>query len=379
MTDANDALSSRELLSIPRFETPPKYVTGNTVGRKEKRQRDLAAGGQTVNFDLSYPRSLPETVCDLANLYAWTTENIREYLPELEVRGKRCLTVASSGDHIINLLMAGAKEVVAFDSVAAAGEVTFFKMQALADLEWKNSEHFRGYLWEQALTPIAFARLEDRVSDPAYSQGRSVLRSALINLKSPEGVFKPYQTSGRNAYIASEEEFEAAKIACKQAMQDGRVSFVHADVRDLPLLDLGQFDVIVLSNILQSHWKSLISPFVISRDADHWVGRERLFFSPERLKVLIDMMVWPVARMLAKGGIMMASYTYACPDEEWEAVLREEADEDDPYIPNPLQSGALRREAFTPPDGFTVSERGWDVVNAESSGSDVGVFIRRSR
>jgi len=74
---------------------------------------------------------------------------------------------------------------------------------------------------------------------------------------------------------------------------------------------------------------------------------------------------------------MMASYTYACPDEAWEAVLREEADENDPFIPDPLESGALRREVFTPPDGFTVSERAWEVVNSESSGSDVGVFVRR--
>lgn len=378
MTDDNEVMEFIEQPIPHSFDEPQKYVTGDVIGPREKVQRDLAAGVKTFSFDLSYPRSLTDTVADLSNLYAWTTENIKEYLPELNVRGKRCLTVASSGDHIINLLMAGAKEIVAFDSVAAAGEVAYFKVQALADLEWKDKEHFRGYLWEQALTPIVFARLEDRVSDPAYSQGRSVLRSALTNLKSPESVFKPYQTSGRNAYIASEEQFEAAKIACKQAMQDGRVSFVHADVRDLPLLDLGQFDVIVLSNILQSHWKSMISPFVISRDADHWVGRERLSFSPKRLRSLIDMMVWPVARMLAKGGIMMASYTYACPDEAWEAVLREEADENDPFIPDPLESGALRREVFTPPDGFTVSERAWEVVNSESSGSDVGVFVRRN-
>jgi hypothetical protein len=40
----------------------------------------------------------------------------------LDVKGKRCLTVAASGDHIINLLMAGASEVVAS---SVKGPVTF--------------------------------------------------------------------------------------------------------------------------------------------------------------------------------------------------------------------------------------------------------------
>jgi hypothetical protein len=366
------------LLPADCGEQKPPYFVGDGIGPKEERQRRLAAGDKTY-FYFGH-QTIDEMLSSSAGLYAWTTENIREYLPALDVAGKRCLTVASSGDHIINLLMAGATEVVSFDNVETAGAVSSFKMQALADLTWRDSQHFRGSLWEEALTPIMYARLEDRCAHPLYSQSRSLLRGAVSNMKSPASIFKAYQTSGRNPYIADETSFAAAKAACHQAMDDGRVSFVHADIRDLPLLELGKFDVIVLSNILQSQWKSKFSPTVIARGDNGLNGRDFLHFSPESLKALIDMMVWPTAQLLAPGGVMMASYTYACPSDEWEEIYREECEEEgETYRPDPLANHTMRQRAFTPPDGFSVSELRFDVVNGEASGNDVAVLIQRDR
>lgn len=365
--------------SLPLLQPSPlnseekkDFVTGDAVGYREARARENAERSHSLKprtFDLKL------AVTDAFGLYSFTTENIRAYLPILKAEGKRCLTVAASGDQVINLLMAGAKEVVCFDSVAAAGEVTALKIQALADLSWKDARHFRGSLWDEVSKPITFARLRDRTKKPLLDKFRNIFKPVVEQLN-VEYVFKMGQVTGRNAYIAEEAAFKKAQDACKQAMEDGRVSFVHADIRELPLLELGQFDVIVLSNILQATWNRMCNPISISREQnDH----ERQFlYQDVRLKKLIDTMIWPVAEMLSPGGVAMASYTYACPNEEWEEIERQECeDEGETYDPDRLQSKTSRATAFAPRDGFTVEEYAWQGINSESSGDDVAVFLRK--
>jgi hypothetical protein len=359
-------------LAVSMPKKYPGYVTGDTIGRREAFERRFAN-----DEPLLRPDDFRRAIADSLGLYEFTTENILEYLPDLDVQGKRCLTLASSGDHIINLLMAGASEVVSFDCVNAAGEVTWLKMQALADMEWAGPKDFRANLWEKALERIPFARLCDRAKAPSFGTRESVIKQVSENL--PAGhLFLPYQTTGRNAYVATDEAFEKAKDACRQALSDGRVSFINADVRELPLIVQGQFDVIVLSNILQSRWERLKGPYTISRDADDAATRNRLLFSRERLKGLIDSMIWPVAELLTPEGVMMASYTYACQDEafdhEQEKYCTEHSIE---YCPDPIRSKPLRVSAFSPPPGFNVYERGWETINSSSSGQDIGVFVRR--
>jgi hypothetical protein len=350
-----------------------KDFEGGLVGPREAFVQELVEEGADPNlaFGPMAFSSKDGFFSEGLGLYEFCTENILEYLPLLDVEGKRCLTVASSGDHTINLLMAGAREVVAFDSVQAAGEVTWLKMQALVDLEWRDSGHFRGSLWREALAHRNFARLCDRAVDPSYGNSRSIVGQAVCAL--PAGqvptIFKRYQITGRNAYIASEDGFEKAKRACASALSDGRVSFTAADIRELPLLGIGEFDVIVVSNILQSALDRLSKPKMISRDAGRSVGDRGIDLS-EALDGLVQSMIWPAARMLAPGGVMMASYTYAC----------DRADDDlDGGTGNmdPIRSTETRRRAFNPPIGFVVEEHAFQTINGASSGEDVVVLIRR--
>jgi hypothetical protein len=357
----------------PAPQTEKAFVTGDEIGRREARAReDIEKGRKPI----SRPLDLQLAVTDAFGLYSFTTENILAYLPLLQAEGKRCLTVAASGDQVINLLMAGAKEVVCFDNIAAAGEVTALKIQALTDLAWEDAGHFRGSLWEEISKPITFARLRDRTTHPLWDRGRNVLKPVIEQLNSSHA-FKMWQITGRNAYIADDTDFDKARQACKEAMNDGRVSFVHADVRELPLLELGQFDVIVLSNILQATWNRMSTPLAISRE--HTSSGSPFQQQGARLKGLIDTMIWPVADMLTPNGVMMASYTYACPDEEWEEIERQECEgAGEIYEPDKLKSKKTRIEAFSPKDGFTVEEHAWEVVNGEASGDDVAVFVRKS-
>jgi hypothetical protein len=341
----------------PAQQVKKRYVTGDEVGEWERRAIET---NPTWGNHYSSRYDLQRILTESLGLYAFTTENIMEYLPMLKAEGKRCLTVAASGDHVINLLMAGAREVVCFDTVEAAGEITALKMQALADLKWKSAKHFRSELWNEVSKPIPYAHLQDRATDPLYDRGRPTFKTVIEQLDL-EHAFKMFQTAGRNAYITDDTLFGKAQRACKQALEDGRVSFIVADIRELPFLELGCFDAIVLSNILQAKWQRMTPPQAISREPTNWKGQRRFREPKARLKGLIDTMIWPVAEMLNPDGIMMASYTYACSSDRTDS----------------LKSKRSRVEAFTPPSGFTTEERDWDVVNGEASGRDVGVMIQR--
>ena len=51
----------------------------------------------------------------LSQIYSFTTENIAGYFEYLDFTNKNILTVAASGDHIINAFYKGAKQVYGFD------------------------------------------------------------------------------------------------------------------------------------------------------------------------------------------------------------------------------------------------------------------------
>lgn len=352
-----------------RADTQTLHQTQGT-GRLEAFVRDLTVRGDDprLAFGKIPEHAMEALISNSLGLYAWCTENIREYLPILDVKGKRCLTVAASGDHIINLLLAGAREVVAFDCVPAANDVAFLKMQALVNLKWSDPDHFRGSLWDEVLSPVVFAQLMDRTDDP-FNALHSLIGQAMNGLPVGEAksIFKRYQVSGRNAYITSSEQFETARAACAEALSEGNVSFVPADIRELPLLGLGSFDVIVLSNILQSAHTRLNSPdFATATKKAQNICR----VDPKAsAKQLIDTMIWPVARMLVPGGAMMASYTYSCAELDDTSTARGRARD-------VFGQTALRRAAFEPPHGFSVEEHAWESVNGERGGIDVAVIIR---
>lgn len=315
--------------------------------------------------------ALQDLLQEVCGFYEFCTENILEYLPYLHAKGKRCLTLAASGDQVVNLLMAGAKEIVAFDTCEAACEVMSLKMQGLADICWDDAKQFRAQFGKVVLDPEMFRGFAER-SDLPFTESGSVITNAVASL--PVGradmIFKNVIT-GRNAYIANKKAFTRARSAVGRALEDGRVSFVAADVRDLPYMGLGQFDVIVLSNILQSALVRLRKPVALKRGESSW-WRERLdpAAADRTLKVLIDQMVWPVANMLTPGGVMMASYNYGCEERPH--------DEDGEPRGDPLKNTERRQSAFTPPPGFIVEEACWETVNSMDSGVDVAVFVRRS-
>lgn len=353
---------------------------------KEEYVTQLEEGGKDprLAFGKAPEDGLAGLMSDGLGLFSFCTESIEDYLPYLNVSGKRCLTVAASGDQVIALLMAGATEVVTFDVVSGAGEAVELKMNALANFDWEGPEQFARNLWTKALSPKGLAHLCDCSPNADFNWHRSLMRQAVAGM--PVGraasVFKRYQIHGYSAYLASDEAFTQAKSAVTLALRGGAVSFVRADVRDLPYFGLGEFDVVVLSNILGATFASGGNRYVLG-DAGSMTERFDHSRRASYARALVSSMIWPVAGMLRAGGIMMASYHYGCDPIEsprddcrycGDAKSSCQCDKTDPFAET-----ATRRELFSPPPGFSVEEHGWETVNGELDGEDVAVFVRKVR
>ena len=78
----------------------------------------------------------------LSKIYSFTTENIAGYFEYLNLENKTILTVAGSGDHIINAFFKGAKKVYGFDINYLALIYTELKLVAMQNLGYKEFLNF---------------------------------------------------------------------------------------------------------------------------------------------------------------------------------------------------------------------------------------------
>lgn len=78
----------------------------------------------------------------IAPMYVCATEMVAEYYQRLGLEGKRVLTVAGSGDQVVNALYYGASNVVAFDINRNALFMTELKMAAIHALSFQEFSRF---------------------------------------------------------------------------------------------------------------------------------------------------------------------------------------------------------------------------------------------
>ena len=371
------------LASKFQSSSTPKGRRDRPLSKEEHvTQLEEAGKDQRLAFGKVPEDALAGLTSDGFGLYSFCTESIEDYLPYLDVSGKRCLAVAASGDQVIALLLAGATEVVTFDVIAGAGEAVELKMHALAHFDWEGPEHFARDVWNKALSPMGLAHLCDCAPKAGFNWYRSLMHQAAngMPIGKAANIFKRHQIHGYSAYLASGEAFFETKSAVATSLSAGTVSFVRADVRDLPYFGLGEFDVVVLSNILGAAFSSGGNRYVVGgacSDVEPFDGSARMAYA----RALVSSMIWPVAGMLRSGGIMMASYHYGCePIESLTDYCRYCGDAKSSCqceMVDPFAETSSRRELFSPPPGFSVEEHGWSTVNNGLSGEDVAVFVRR--
>jgi hypothetical protein len=147
-------------------------------------------------------------------VYLSTTENLSGYIPTLVSAGSRVLCVGGSGDHILNSVLCGANDVVAFDVNYLSGVWFQLKRRLILTLSRKN-----------------FLSALHRLSSFPFFTSSS---STLIPLEE------------RNLYLSTDAYYQKLQLRLRRV----RVRWIFGEVEDtLRRLPNHSFDTILLSNI----------------------------------------------------------------------------------------------------------------------------------
>lgn len=149
-------------------------------------------------------------------IYPFTTEDISGYLPQLNVKNKKILTVGSSADQALNALLLGAEEVTIFDL---------------------NEEKEKFYKEKK---------------DIILNSNRADIYNKVLGLKKFnyfDDIFSKKDLEKMNLYMNSDENYRKLQ----EILVNSNVSFATGNIFDIKNSDLKKqnFDVILLSNVLQ--------------------------------------------------------------------------------------------------------------------------------
>lgn len=121
---------------------------------------------------------------EFSSMYVFSNENIKDYLNELNIYGKNVLTVASSGDHFINLILMGAKKIDNFDINRNCSFMIQLKIAALKTL---NYEEYLDFFSKNEKEDISITETTDGVKNIDYNSKSFDYKTYLkIRVKLPD-------------------------------------------------------------------------------------------------------------------------------------------------------------------------------------------------
>ena len=199
----------------------------------------------------------------LSQIYSFTTENIAGYFEYLDFTNKNILTVAASGDHIINAFYKGAKQVYGFDINYLALIFTELKLVALRNLQYKEFLQFfmineendieknknvldYGVYINKLIKDLSkiVAESWDTIYQNFKNNGYDLRNSYIFNNKYDNNNVK----SNSNLYLKSELEYNIAK----ERIDEKEIILINSNYKDINcynLPNLANCDIILMSNI----------------------------------------------------------------------------------------------------------------------------------
>lgn len=196
----------------------------------------------------------------LSPIYSFTTENIAGYFDYLQFKNKNILTVAASGDHIINAFYKDAKTVIGFDINYLALIYTHLKLVALEQLEYDEFLQFFMINEKNDLEKnkgalnytIYKTKLKNHLSENVEknwnilyqnfnNNGYELRNSYIFNNKYDSNNVK----INSNLYLHSELDYNIAR----EKIKDKEIILINSNYRDIDLTDIKKSNIILMSNI----------------------------------------------------------------------------------------------------------------------------------
>ncbi len=189
---------------------------------------------------------------DYTPMYVYTTEKVSEYYKKLNIKNKKILTIAGSGDQLINAYLLGASEVVIFDLNKLSKFITLLKITALKTLTYKEFLKFFGEnIDDSTLSYTLFKKIRKKLDNETnhlfeslYSyfnySGKHIVHSNFFHQRG----YLITNIRDRNDYLKNSTNY----LKARESVENKKIKFIFSDVNDLTFKIKDKFDIINLSN-----------------------------------------------------------------------------------------------------------------------------------
>lgn len=181
------------------------------------------------------------------SIYPFTSENIAGYMKDLNLTGKKVITVTGSTDHILNAILQGATEITTFDINPLTKPYMDLKISALKNLSYEDFIKLLLFESNMNLDYSIISSLDMSDESKMFwleqlskynNSGIELRNSSLFNTK----YFNPNSKLWQNLYL------EKNKYnLLKQQIKDANITYINTSLKDLKVDE--HFDYMFLSNI----------------------------------------------------------------------------------------------------------------------------------
>lgn len=249
-------------------------------------------------------------------MYIMTTENIREFLTQYDLKNKSVLCVAGSGDQMLNAYALGAKNVTLFDLNPLAYAQAKLKKAAATTLTYEEFELFFSPEHRHTLfNPYLFDKLSECLDDNTKDLFKTIFTKhpgmdAFMNF-----YFKFYakfqKQKDLNYYLYDEENYQKLQ----SVIESKTIDYIETPVTELKSnINDDLFDYILLSNISDSIEKIY--------DGDALKKFKRLIHS--------------LSKNLTKEGLIQVGYIYSlyCSSNDVVPIFADDDERKKIFTPN---------------------------------------------
>lgn len=189
-----------------------------------------------------------------SKMYSMTTENIYGFLKNYNLKDKKVLTVAASGDQMLNSYFLGANKVTCFDINPLTKLQLDLKDEALINLNYEKFIKFIGIYskkygdYFKPLDSQIFEEIKEKLDLDTYLFFDYIINENK-NIKLRD-IYFPFENElnrliKMNSYLEKDNFDILKKIIITK-----KINFIESDIKDLPdKLDKEKYDLILLSNI----------------------------------------------------------------------------------------------------------------------------------
>ncbi len=218
----------------------------------------------TLDLETAIKRAYAAARCNFSapwavvtKLYSCSTEITEDYLSDFDFKGKRVITVGSSGDQVLTFAFLGSKDITLMD----ANPLTpFFVNLKIAALKTLTREEFINFFKQDSDHNFMNMQLYGKIRSE-LDETTKVFWDKLYDDEIQDSIFHFYSGVNESSippYLTSDEKYEELR----SKIDDVKLSFHNSDISTFHEYAESEYEFIDLSNIYtyvskEKYWKSV--------------------------------------------------------------------------------------------------------------------------